>query len=110
MSLIDLTNYSDHPEQPNWLVFRYGERATLEEMEAALKEQAIPYECDREEGPPYLLAVRKGHRSKVVRLNYAVLGRDRPRFIENSLLRGIVFGLVLLLVALAVIGGMLQEP
>ncbi len=102
MSLIDITNWGDHPTEPGWLVFRYGDVDRALAMRRALEAEGIPHEVD-EEGPPWLIGVRKKYRERAELLNYRALGGDRPRFIADRALRWLVLGLVgaVLLLALA---------
>ncbi len=109
MPLLDITNYGDHPEEPNWLVFRYGEVDMANEMEVALAAASLEYERDNNEGPPYLIGVRKRDRDLAVRLNYTVLGRHRPRFISDNGLRWTILIVVLLMVLLAIAGAVLKH-
>lgn len=106
MALIDLTNYGDHPTDPNWLVFRYKDPAVAREMEEELRAAGIPFEVDAEPGEPVLIGVRKRFRDQAVRCNYTVLGRGRDRFIADPLLRGVVLALVGLAMVLAVVGAL----
>lgn len=107
MALLNLTNYDDHPEDPNWIVFRFTEPGMAEEFREALREAGIGCETDNEGGPPYLVAVRQRHREAAVRANYRVLGRHREPFIGDGLLRWVVLGGVGLLLALALAGALL---
>lgn len=108
MALLNLTNYDDHPEDPNWIVFRFAEQGMAGEFQQALRTAGIGCEADDQGGPPYLVAVRQRHREAAVRANYQVLGRHREPFIGDRLLRFAVLAIVGLLLALAIAGALLR--
>lgn len=109
LGLPRLTNYADHPTEPDWLVFRFADARVADEFCQGLEAKGMRHERDREGGPPYLVAVRRIHRSDAVRLNYLVLGRHRKPFIANPALRWSVLALVAALLALAVAGRLMSR-
>jgi len=108
MSLIDLTNYSEHPTQPGWLVFRYPTAEHAREMMSQLNAAGIDAQADLIEGPPYMVGVRKSYSSRAERFNYIVLGKYRKPFVPNSILRWGIILFTLIILALA-IGGLLAH-
>jgi hypothetical protein len=108
MALLNLTNYDDHPEDPNWIVFRFPDQGMAEEFRSAVAAAGLQHEVDTNGGPPFMVGVKQRHREQAVRLNYQVLGRHREPFIGDHLLRWVVLGFVGLLLALAVAGALLR--
>lgn len=108
MSLIDLTNYSEHPTQPGWMVFRYPTVEHAKEMVSQLEAAGLQSESDLLDGPPYMVGTRIGSRSTAERLNYVVLGKFRKPFIYNRFLKWAIIIFTLAILALA-IGGLLVQ-
>lgn len=104
MDLPNLTNYNEHPTDPDWLVFRFTTEVQAGEFVQLLREEELRFEQDATDGPPFLVAVRSRHRSAAVRLNYLVLGRHRKPFLPDAILRWTVIGVVGALIIMALIG------
>ncbi len=105
MSLLNLTNYDDHPTDPIWMVFRFGDREMADEFMAGLDAAGIHYEADLD-GTMNLIAVKQRHREAAIRIDYAVLGRHREPFIGDGMLRWGLLAFTLLLVLLAIVGAL----
>lgn len=108
MQLPNLTNYNEHPTEPEWLVFRFNSEQQARQFEEALQHGGLRHERDTEGGPPYLVAARRADREKAVRFNYVVLGQHRSPFIPHRGLRWAIFGVVAALIALALAGALLR--
>lgn len=108
MQLPNITNYGEHPAEPEWLVFRFSSEEQARAFEAALREAGLRHERDTEGGPPYLVAARRADREQAVRFNYVVLGRHRSPFIPNTAFRWALIGLVAAVIALALAGALLR--
>jgi hypothetical protein len=108
MALLNLTNFDDHPTDPTWMVFRFGDREMAREFIAGLEAAGIPFEAEDEEdvdaGAVRLIGVKQRFRDAAVRVNYVVLGRHREPFLSNALLRWVLLAFVGLLVGLATLG------
>jgi hypothetical protein len=108
MALLNLTNFDDHPTDPTWMVFRFGDRDMAREFIAGLEAAGIPFEAEDEEGMEVgavrLVGVKQRFRDAAVRVNYVVLGRHREPFLSNTLLRWVLLAFVGLLVGLAILG------
>lgn len=104
MDLPNLTNYSEHPTEPDWLVFRFKSTEQADGFVRLLQEEELRFEQDRSEGPPFLVAVRSRHRSAAVRLNYIVLGQHRKPFMADAIFRWSVIGFVAALIVIAFLG------
>lgn len=103
MSLFRLANHDEHPSDPHWVVFRFGDRELADEFTGELDKAAITYERDTE-GPPYLVAVRRRQREEALRLNYLVLGRHRDPIIPDRRLGWAIVAFVGIMLILAFIG------
>jgi len=103
MALLKLTNFDDHPEDPGWLVFRFGDADLAREFQEGLDGAGISCETNND-GPPHLVGVRQRHREAAVRINYTVLGRHRRPFIGDGFLRWALLAFMALLLLLAVLG------
>ncbi|MBK8497467.1 MAG: hypothetical protein IPL52_01295 [Flavobacteriales bacterium] len=105
----ELTNYSDHPEEPTWIVFRFAQAHIAQEFIVELEREGVKHERDENGGPPFLVGVKQHHRERAVRINYSVLGRHRKPFMGDPVLRWSVFVLVALAVVLAVAGMVMSK-
>jgi hypothetical protein len=105
MALMNLTNYDDHPTEPNWVVFRFQDRGMAAEFQEGLRTAGILHEVD-DDGPICLIGVKQRDRERAVHINYAVLGRHRKPFIGDTGLRYGLVGLFVVLLTLAIIGWM----
>lgn len=108
MALLNLTNFDDHPTDPTWMVFRFGDGDMAREFIEGLDEANIPHELDDGDGPLRLIGVKQRHREAAIRVNYVVLGRHREPFISNTLVRWALIGFTAILIALAVLGALLS--
>ncbi|MBK9148073.1 MAG: hypothetical protein IPM12_09710 [Flavobacteriales bacterium] len=109
MQLPNLTNFSEHPTDDQWLVFRFHSEEQALEFEEALRNGGLRHERDPEGGPPFLVAARRADRERAVRFNYTVMGRHREPFIANKPLRWGLIALLGVLLALAAVGAILQH-
>jgi len=108
MKLPNLTNFEEHPSEPEWIVFRFGTEGMADEFVKELEREGLKHERDGSGGPPYLVGARSSQREAAVRLNYLVLGRHRAPFIADARLRNGLLVLVGVLIALAIAGALLR--
>lgn len=104
MSLIDLTNYSEHPTEPNWLVFRYPSSEHAKEMLRVCEAEGMKVQADTVDGPPFMVGVHKRHATRAETLNFKVLGKYRKPFIPNPFWRTALIVFFVALMLIAVIG------
>ena len=109
MALLNLTNFDDHPGDPNWMVFRFADREMAHEFITGLEEAGIAFEADLDDPSLALIGVKQRYRDAAIRINYVVLGRHRRPFIGDGLLRWALVGMMALLVALAIIGWLIRS-
>ena len=106
MAILNITNFDDHPEDPNWIVFRFGSADVRNEFTAELERIGIAFEQAQTTEPPHLVGVKQRHRELAVKANYQVLGKHRSPFIANGVLRWILLLFVGLILLLAIMGRM----
>lgn len=106
MALLNLTNHRDHPTNPAYVVFFYGNKDVADDFEILLAANGIHYERDQEdEGQQrHLFGVRKVDFKAADSLNYQAIGKHRSRFIPNTYFRNFVLIFTLLAIVLAIIG------
>jgi hypothetical protein len=109
MAILNITNFDDHPNEPMWMVFRFGKEQMAKEFIAGLNAAGIRHEADESVHAPFLVGVRQKDRETAVRINYTVLGRYRSPFIADRTLRWGVIGLVAILSILVIIGMLLEK-
>ncbi len=108
MSILNLTNFDDHPQDPLWLVFRFGDPQMAQEFMDGLKAADIHFEADAIPGGLTLIGVKQRHREAAIRINYTVLGRHRRPFIGDGIIRWALLIFTLLLLSLAFMGWWLK--
>jgi hypothetical protein len=95
---LGLVNYVRHPTNPNFIVFRFGDKQRADQFEKALIEHKIWFEKGDEQGRTkliYLYGIRNRDYKKVQAINFAVEGSHRKFIIANKFLR---WGLILFFV------------
>jgi len=108
VALLNLTNFDDHPTEPTWMVFRFGDREMGREFVEGLDAAGIPYESNEEGDGMRLIGVKQRYRDAAVRINYQVLGRHREPFIGDRTIRWVLIAFTLGLVLLAFLGALLN--
>lgn len=93
---IDLgfVNYVQHPENKNYIIFRFADIKRAVSFEQELSEGAIWFEKDQEEkrGRQYtLFAIHHSDFKKVEKINYKVEGKHKKPIIP---MRGLKWGLI----------------
>lgn len=84
---LGLVNYSRHPENSEYVVYRFADEHRAGSFEAALKENNIPYESDTHEKKQvtyYLFGIHKNYYKKTEKINYQVEGKHRKPFIPYA--------------------------
>lgn len=106
MSLVNLTNYRDHPTNPSYMVFFFHRKEVADTFEELLLIHMVDFErAFEDEGRErHLFGVRKLEFRAAEKLNYEALGRHRNQFIPNRYLRIFVLLLTISLIMLALIG------
>lgn len=81
---LGLVNYTRHPSDPNYIVYRFGDVNRANSFEEALIEQKIDYEKDSEERKTvtiYMFATHKNDHKKTTQINYDVEAKHHKPFI-----------------------------
>lgn len=98
---LGLVNYVRHPNNPDYIVFRFADQERADDFEKTLKEREIWFERAKEERKQrtyHLFGIRNRDFNTVSQINYAVEGRNRRFLIDNKIIRWslVVFGIVVL--------------
>jgi len=107
MSLIDLTNYRDHPSTSGYVVFFFGTYDMAVSFEDMLSQENIFFEKDVSESGEkkrYLYAVKRRDAERVKILNNMAMGKHRGRFISDPIVRNLILFIFLATLILALIG------
>lgn len=101
-----ITNFYEHPTDPNYIVFHFLKEAQANEFEKSLKENEIDFEkfVEKEENTIWMFAVKKRHESQAVNLNYLAIGKHRDPFIPQRGWRWALLIFTAICITLAVIG------
>lgn len=102
---LGLVNYSRHPENSAYVVYRFADEHRAKSFEEALKEKNIQFESDTHEKKQvtyYLFGVHKNDYKVTERINFTVEAKHRKPFIPFAGFRWfmILFSAVLMLLAI----------
>ncbi len=107
-NLVDLNfvNYSEHPTNKQYVVFRFSDAERGRYFEHLLIENKVGYEKDRsDDGRDLVLfAIARRDLSRAEHLNYLVYARHRQKFIPSYFFRIFVLLLSAGLLILAILG------
>ncbi len=106
---IDLgfVNYVQHPENKNYVVFRFADVERAKSFELELVELKIWFEKGEEDkkGKLYtLFGIRNQDFKKAEQINYRVEAKHKKRIIPHSGLRWVIIGLSSIVMMLTLIG------
>ncbi len=106
---IDLgfVNYVQHPENKNYVVFRFADSNRAESFETTLKDQKIWFEKGEEQKrnkPYFMFAVHHSDFKKVEQINYDVEAKHKKPIIPFKGLRWSLFVFSLFVMILATVG------
>jgi hypothetical protein len=103
---LGLVNYVQHPQNPNYIVFRFSDSERAKSFEKTLNEQKIWFEKGEEEKRGKMVQLYGIHKSdykKVTHINYMVEAQHKKPIIPWKGLRyGIVIGMITLITLAAV--------
>ena len=102
---LGFVNFTKHPENPNFLVYRFKDIARANSFREELLSNDITFEEDTQKNKTVtytLFALHKRHYNTTMRMNFKVEGQHKKPFIPFRLLRWIVllFGLGTLLLGI----------
>jgi len=109
MSLVNLTNYRDHPSNPSYVVFFFHRKEVADSFEELLLINMIDFERAHDDAghDRHLFGIRKMEFQAAERLNYQAIGKHRKGFIPNRFLRIFVLLFTLAVLIIAIIGAYL---
>lgn len=103
----NVTNYREHPSNDRYWVFFFKDAKRATDFEAALTEQGIWFEKDREE-EYHLYGVHKDDFKAVQHQNFMTEAKFRKPFMADPLFRWLVVTVSLGAIILAIIGAALN--
>lgn len=111
---IDLgfVNYVKHPENDQYVVFRFVDNARMTDFKAALTRDKIWFEDtiqEKNQKQHFLFAVHHTDFKKAQRINYAVEAKHKKPFIPFGFLRWTVISIAAFVMTLAIIGYCKQQ-
>lgn len=104
--LLKLTNYRDHPTQPEYKVFFFHDHQRADSFEGRLEEAGVFYQRENPSGNErhVLFAVKRSDFTKVDHLNNLTTAQHRQKFIPHKPSRMIVLLITLVILGLAIVG------
>lgn len=106
--LLNFTNYTEHPSNPNIIVYSFKTKEEAAHFEAGLIEKAIFYEKDddgTERNPEMtLFAVKRKDDKVALQLNFLTSAKFRKPFMPDKLFRYTVIFITLFLIVLSIVG------
>lgn len=106
--MFNITNYSNHPTNDGYLIYKYKMQEQADYFGQLLDEKHIKFEkhseTDENGNTLYYYAVRKSVASVTLHLNYLAIGKFRKPFIPDKALRIVVLFISILLIAFAIAG------
>ena len=104
---LGLVNYVKHPNNPDYVVFRFGDQQRADDFQKLLEEGSIWFERDEEQSKQrtyHLFGIHKRDFKKVERLNYTVEAANRKPFIPFKGFRYFLILFSAIVMTLAMIG------
>ena len=104
---LGLVNYVKHPTNPNYIVYRFPDKARADSFQFELEQKKIWFERGEEEKRQrtyHLIGIHKNDYKYTVRLNYLVEAKHKKPLIPFKALR---YGLMMIsgfLLTLAIVG------
>ena len=104
---LGFVNFIQHPENKNYVVFRFSDQARARSFEETLTAENIWFEKASEEKRDkeyFMFGVHKNDFTRVQKINFAVEGKHKKPFIKYRALRIAMYVFTALVMTLAVIG------
>lgn len=105
-NLFNLTNYRDHPEQSNVVVFFFYKIPQGRYFEELLREENIDFESFEEQEPEnrLLVAVYRRNLKSAIRINGMTYARFKKPFIPNPILKYAILAFTVMIILFAIWG------
>lgn len=104
---LGLVNYIRHPDNPNYIVFRFADEERAASFEKALSDEGIWFEKGSEQGRVKmftLFGIHKNDFKRVEKINYLVEAKHKKPFIPSRIFRYFVLGIGITVMTLAILG------
>ena len=102
-----LENFSEHPTNSRYTVFKFYKSNQAEFFKSSLEEDNIWFEEsfeDLEHRKSYLFAIKTMDVNKVREKNFIAIGKFRDPFISNKYLRYFIASIAIIVIAFSIIG------
>ncbi len=106
-SIIDFTNWRQHPTNPEYRVFFFHKEEQAAYFEKLLTDRNMIFERHDEQEEDkirYFFAVQKRHWKEVAELNNIAIGKFRKRFIPDNIMQWVILVIGFGILALAFLG------
>lgn len=110
--LMSLVNHQIHPTREGYMVFHFKNSLHAQTFQDLLTERSLFYErFDEDRGSEQIqwFGVREQDFDEIEVLNYKVKGLHRKPMIKDKMIRYIIVGLGLLIILIAIIGGIMSN-
>jgi hypothetical protein len=102
---LGFVNYTQHPSNPNYVVYRFTDHKRADSFRKLLQEDDIQFEEDQEQKKQLtytLFAVHQKHYKKSMKMNFKVEQKHKKPIIPYRILRWsvVVFGLSIILLSI----------
>ncbi len=104
---LGFVNFIQHPENKNYVVFRFSDELRANSFEDALKAENIWFEKAQEEKRNkvyFMFGVHKNDFNRVQQINFAVEGKHKKPFIKYKAVRILMYIFTACVLTLAIIG------
>lgn len=109
----NFTNKLAHPTNQFKVVYRFFDKNQAETFTAFLVDENIDFEAQVDEDDarkPTYFGIAKTLEKKVDRLNYLAIGKHREKFIPTAPMRWIVIAISAVIMILAILGAIKNNP
>lgn len=104
---LGLVNYVKHPNNPNYVIYRFADPERASSFEQALIEEKIWFEKGEQKGRVRLFILYGIHKSdykKTQKINYQVEAKHKKFLIPHNGLRYLLLGISTVIMILALVG------
>lgn len=104
---LGLVNYTRHPENSSYVVYRFADKNRAKSFEEALKEKNIQFESDtleKKQVTYYLFGIHKNDFKVTEKINFAVEAKHRKPFIPFAGFRWFLLFFSTVVMLLAILG------
>ena len=110
-NLFNLTNYRDHPENKDYIIFFFYNFEQGNYFKQLLEKEPLEFEVfiEEESKPIMLFGIRKRYFNQALDLSSLSYARYKKPFIANKLIRFAVLGFTIVAVTIAIIGYFLSK-